>query len=120
MVTVPIVGSRVLRVSRVANEVLLSLCYDGDEVLRRGLRAVHVPLAKLQDVTKALHAVAGNGKKQRNGVPRSQRTAAKRFFTGKPCPHGHVAARLASTNACVVCTREAARRWRAKNRRCEG
>ena len=29
-----------------------------------------------------------------------------RYFTGKPCPHGHVAERWASTSRCVVCDRK--------------
>jgi len=29
-----------------------------------------------------------------------------RYFTGKPCPHGHVAERWASTNSCVECDRK--------------
>ena len=29
-----------------------------------------------------------------------------RYFTGKPCPHGHVAERWASTSRCVECERK--------------
>jgi len=29
-----------------------------------------------------------------------------RYFTGKPCPHGHVAERWASTSSCVECARK--------------
>ena len=29
-----------------------------------------------------------------------------RYFTGKPCPHGHVAERWASTSRCVECDRK--------------
>jgi hypothetical protein len=29
-----------------------------------------------------------------------------RYFTGKPCRHGHVAERYASNNVCVVCARD--------------
>ena len=29
-----------------------------------------------------------------------------RYFTGKPCPHGHVAERWASTSSCVECDRK--------------
>jgi len=29
-----------------------------------------------------------------------------RYFTGKACPHGHVAERWASTSSCVVCDRK--------------
>lgn len=39
----------------------------------------------------------------------------KHYFTGKCCPKGHVAARLASTRACVDCAREATAEWVARN-----
>jgi 5-methylcytosine-specific restriction endonuclease McrA len=48
----------------------------------------------------------------------------KRYFTGKPCKHGHVSERYASTGGCVECSRkhdsdgagaERARLWRQKN-----
>jgi hypothetical protein len=43
----------------------------------------------------------------------------KRYFTGKPCPLGHVAERLVSNGMCVVCHNEktgaAHKRRRAKN-----
>jgi len=29
-----------------------------------------------------------------------------RYFTGEPCPHGHVAERWASTSRCVECDRK--------------
>jgi len=29
-----------------------------------------------------------------------------RYFTGKPCPHGHVAERWASNSRCVECARK--------------
>ena len=35
----------------------------------------------------------------------------KRYFTGKPCTHGHVAERWMSGGKCTVCRRE----WRAAN-----
>ena len=49
-----------------------------------------------------------------------------RYFTGKPCPHGHVAERSASTSRCVECDRkyyeanrekmrEASRKYREAN-----
>lgn len=31
---------------------------------------------------------------------------AVKYFTGKPCIHGHVADRYVSSNACVICTSE--------------
>lgn len=33
---------------------------------------------------------------------------AKRYFTGRPCKHGHVCERFVSSNACTQCTRERA------------
>jgi hypothetical protein len=41
----------------------------------------------------------------------------KRFFTGKPCKHGHVAERRVSTYACVECDRTRAPERRAANLR---
>ena len=39
----------------------------------------------------------------------------KRYFTGKPCKHGHVAERLSHNGSCLECHREAGRRWREDN-----
>jgi hypothetical protein len=38
----------------------------------------------------------------------------KRYFTGKPCKHGHIAERLL-TRTCVECGRGVTRRWQAAN-----
>jgi hypothetical protein len=38
----------------------------------------------------------------------------KRYFTGKPCKHGHVAERNVSGN-CTECLRENCFKWRARN-----
>lgn len=35
----------------------------------------------------------------------------KRYFTGKPCSKGHVAERLVSSSACVVCNARRALCW---------
>ena len=40
----------------------------------------------------------------------------KRYFTGKPCPNGHVAERYASTRACVACAAEKKRLWAGRNK----
>jgi len=32
-------------------------------------------------------------------------SGAKRFFTGLPCPHGHIAERIVSSRMCMVCNR---------------
>jgi membrane-bound lytic murein transglycosylase len=40
----------------------------------------------------------------------------KRYFTGKPCPNGHVCERLVSSWTCVRCTRNNAIRWQKENK----
>jgi hypothetical protein len=39
----------------------------------------------------------------------------KRYFTGKPCKHGHVAERGVSNPGCMECSRGRRREWRAAN-----
>lgn len=39
-----------------------------------------------------------------------------RYFTGKPCCHGHIDQRLTSSRVCVVCTRNKLAAYRIKNR----
>ena len=39
----------------------------------------------------------------------------KRFFTGEPCKHGHVAERIVSSHGCMECDRARAIEWRAAN-----
>lgn len=39
----------------------------------------------------------------------------KRYFTGKPCPRGHVAERFVSTKACVVCAAVGSKEWARAN-----
>jgi hypothetical protein len=39
-----------------------------------------------------------------------------RYFTGKPCKHGHVAERVVFNGACVECERAAVRKYRLKKR----
>jgi hypothetical protein len=39
----------------------------------------------------------------------------KRYFTGKPCKHGHVSERLVSDWVCTECHSEKRRNWRAAN-----
>lgn len=39
----------------------------------------------------------------------------KRYFTGKPCKHGHVSERTINRN-CVECALEMTRKWREKNK----
>jgi len=38
-----------------------------------------------------------------------------RYFTGNPCPHGHVAERYVKTWQCVECVRGASKEWREAN-----
>lgn len=40
----------------------------------------------------------------------------KRYFTGEPCPRGHIAQRYVCSRACVLCARELKKCWAAKNR----
>lgn len=49
--------------------------------------------------------------------PRQQALASGllRYFTGKPCPHGHVAERYVSTMQCVECARSYAGKWKESN-----
>src|SRR5580692_12370085 len=53
----------------------------------------------------------------RENVTRAEakRRGLKRYFTGKPCKHGHVAEHWVS-GPCVVCQRENVNRWHAENR----
>jgi hypothetical protein len=45
----------------------------------------------------------------------AKRRGLKRYYTGKPCKHGHVAERHVEGN-CMECNRESAARWKAENR----
>ena len=38
-----------------------------------------------------------------------------RYFTGKPCKHGHVAERYTIYKDCVVCKNESSKRWAKQN-----
>lgn len=38
-----------------------------------------------------------------------------RYFTGKPCPRGHIAERLVSTRSCSVCASERKKAWNDNN-----
>lgn len=40
------------------------------------------------------------------------RTGLVRYFTGKPCPHGHLCERFVSTYGCVICTDDHKKRYR--------
>lgn len=45
------------------------------------------------------------------------RGAEKRYFTGTPCRHGHIAERYRATRSCVMCAAIRAADWQSKNRR---
>jgi ribosomal protein L44E len=38
----------------------------------------------------------------------------KHYFTGKPCPHGHVAKRIVANYHCVECKNDSQRRYHAR------
>jgi 5-methylcytosine-specific restriction endonuclease McrA len=40
----------------------------------------------------------------------------KRYFTGKPCPQGHICERMVSSNGCVECRRIQFKRWRTTHK----
>jgi hypothetical protein len=40
----------------------------------------------------------------------------KRYFTGKPCVHGHIAERLVSDCVCLMCAKIKLKGWVAKNK----
>lgn len=40
---------------------------------------------------------------------------SKRYFTGKPCPQGHIAERYISSGGCVVCAAERKKAWHKAN-----
>lgn len=41
----------------------------------------------------------------------AQLAGEKRYFTGQPCVHGHVADRFVSTKACTKCANQASHKW---------
>jgi hypothetical protein len=49
------------------------------------------------------------------GCDEAKARGLKRYFTGKPCKHGHVAERHVSTCVCMECDRARAPEWRAAN-----
>jgi hypothetical protein len=40
----------------------------------------------------------------------------KRYFTGKPCKHGHIAERYVSSGMCLECSRAQVAKWNAAHR----
>jgi hypothetical protein len=53
----------------------------------------------------------------RYSSPKEAKAAvATRYFTGKPCPRGHVGERFASSHGCVICATEKASEWKKDNR----
>lgn len=47
----------------------------------------------------------------------ARRTGVKRYFTGNPCPYGHISERFVSTLACVECAKARKRGWATINRK---
>lgn len=39
----------------------------------------------------------------------------KRYFTGNPCKHGHLAERHTANGTCIPCEKDARNRWKKKN-----
>ena len=54
-----------------------------------------------------------------NGLPRTRAEAkaagSARYFTGKPCKHGHISPRFTSNRRCVECSVTAAEQWKREN-----
>lgn len=46
---------------------------------------------------------------------KAKREGKTRYFTGEPCPRGHVSERMVSTRACKECLREKFRAWSKAN-----
>jgi len=42
-------------------------------------------------------------------------TGVKSYFTGKPCPKGHIAHRFTASSGCVICVKRAKRKWAESN-----
>src|SRR2546422_4569289 len=45
----------------------------------------------------------------------AKRRGLKRYYTGRPCKHGHVAERWVNNKTCIACNRVTSREWRAAN-----
>lgn len=54
----------------------------------------------------------------RRKISRSQAKAAglKRYFTGQPCPQGHITDRLMINGQCVDCNAQSTAAWRQNNK----
>lgn len=50
----------------------------------------------------------------------AKRLGLKRYFTGKRCPHGHIAERLVSNGLCATCLNERAKTLQLAQRRAAG
>lgn len=48
------------------------------------------------------------------------RLGLSKYFTGKPCPKGHVAERWTSSSTCIACTQETRDRFRLKEQKQKG
>ena len=48
----------------------------------------------------------------------AKKAGLARYFTGKPCKHGHIAERRVDNGACSVCSAEQSKKWHAEHREC--
>ena len=66
-----------------------------------------------------MDASGGTAPPANDNLPNSRKDAiaigANRYFTGKPCKRGHVAARSTSNAGCVACSIEHKAKWRTEN-----
>ena len=46
----------------------------------------------------------------------ARKAGLTRYFTGKPCKHGHVAERLVSNRRCTICSVESSTAWKKEHR----
>lgn len=47
----------------------------------------------------------------------AKESKSKRYFTGNPCPHGHICERFTSSGCCVSCTGESYKKWSQSNKK---
>ena len=48
-------------------------------------------------------------------MAKARQLGMKRYFTGLPCPKGHISERMVSTRACVECKRQCDKEWHYLN-----
>lgn len=55
-------------------------------------------------------------KRNSDARKRAKALGVKTYFTGNPCPSGHISDRMTSSGSCVECAKRNFRRWSAENR----